>query len=247
MKNLKILLILFSAPIMLFGASMENAAALYTSGDYDGCVKEYNEILDSGMESATLYYNLGNAHYRLGQNAQAILNYERALKLDPANADIKHNLEFAKERTIDKIDAPETIFLERWWNNILNLATADTWAYCSVSLFAIFIAALLCYIFSRTLWLRKSGFAIAVISLFFTIFTFVFAYQQNAVKENSSYAIIFAPTVTIKSTPDVSGTDLFILHEGTKVQIIEAAGTWVEIITEDGSKGWLDAKAIEII
>ncbi|MCQ2335834.1 MAG: tetratricopeptide repeat protein [Paludibacteraceae bacterium] len=245
--NKLIILLTFFAPLALFGASMENAAALYTSGDYDGCVKEYNEILDGGMESATLYYNLGNAHFRLGQMAQAILNYERALKLDPANADIKHNLEFAKEKTIDKIDAPETIFLERWWNDIVNLATADVWAYWSVGLFALFIAALLCYIFSRTLWLRKSGFAIAVTSLFFTIITFVFAYQQNAVKENSSYAIIFAPTVTIKSTPDVSGTDLFILHEGTKVQVIEAAGSWVEIITEDGSKGWLNAEAIEII
>ncbi len=232
---------------MLFGASMEKAAEYYTQGDYDACIKEYNDILDGGMESATLYYNLGNAHYRLGQTAQAILNYERALRLDPSNADIKHNLEFAKEKTIDKIDAPETIFLERWWNNIINLATADVWAYCSVGLFALFIAALLCYIFSKALWLRKSGFAVAVMSLIFTVFTFIFAYQQNSSKENTAYAIIFAPTVTLKSTPDVSGTDLFILHEGTKVQIIEAAGTWVEIMTEDGSKGWLDANTIEII
>ncbi len=247
MKNLIILLLTLSAPLTLFGASMEKAAELYAQGEYELAINEYEDILASGSESATLYYNLGNSYFRAGQNTKAIINYERALKLDPTDADTRHNLEFAKERTVDKIDAPEVMFLDRWWADIRNIASDDTWAYASIGLFALFIAALLGYIFSRRVALRKTAFAVSVVSFVFALITYILAYQQNKIQEDNSYAIVFAPTVTIKSTPDTSGTDLFILHEGTKVRINEYVGSWVEISTEDGNKGWIDVNSIEII
>ena len=142
---------------------------------------------------------------------------------------------------------PEEMFITRWWSNVRNLASADAWAYSSIALFSLFVIALLCYIFSTRLSLKKSGFALSLVALVFSAVTFVLAYQQNAIQTDNSHAIIFAPTVTIKSTPDVSGTDLFILHEGTKVEIREYVGSWAEIVTEDGSKGWIDVNAIEII
>lgn len=246
-KNIIILLILISAPIALFGASMEKAGELYAQGDFQGAVDEYETVLTSGWESATLYYNLGNSYFRLGQNAKAILSYERALKIDPTDDDIRHNLEFAKEKTVDKIDAPEVIFLERWWADIRNIASADTWSYASIGLFALFIAALLGYIFLHSIGVRKASFSIAVVAFFFSIITFSLAYQQNKIQSDNSHAIILAQTVTIKSTPDASGTDLFILHEGTKVKIFEYVGSWAEISTEDGSKGWIDVNQMEII
>ncbi|MCQ2361098.1 MAG: tetratricopeptide repeat protein [Paludibacteraceae bacterium] len=246
-KNIIILLILVSAPLTLFGASMESAAGLYAQGDFQGAVEEYETILSSGWESATLYYNLGNSYFRLGQNTKAILSYERALKIDPTDDDIRHNLVFAKERTVDKIDTPEAIFLERWWADIRNIASADTWSYASIGLFTLFIAALLGYIFMHSIGVRKASFSIAVVALFFCIITFSLAYQQNKIQSDNTHAIILAQTVTIKSTPDSSGTDLFILHEGTKVQINEYVGSWAEISTEDGSKGWIDVNQIEVI
>lgn len=226
---------------------MQKAAEYYSQGDYEQSVEEYESILASGMESSTLYYNLGNSYFRLGKMSKAIINYERALKVDPTNEDARHNLEFAKERTVDKIDEPEQMFITRWWGSVRNLASADVWSFSSIALFSLFVIGLLCYIFARRLSLRKCGFAVSVVALVFSAVTLVLAYQQNAIQADNSHAIIFAPTVTIKSTPDVSGTDLFILHEGTKVEILEYVGSWAEIMTEDGSKGWIDVNAIEII
>lgn len=241
------LTIVAAVAVSCYAGDMQKAAEYYNQGDFEQSVEEYESLLSSGMESSTLYYNLGNSYFRLGKVSKAIINYERALKVDPANEDARHNLEFAKERTVDKIDVPEQMFITRWWDSVRNLASADVWSYISIALFALFVISLLCYIFSTKLALRKSGFAISVVALLFSAVTLVLAYQQNAVQTDHTHAIIFSPTVTIKSTPDVSGTDLFILHEGTKVRIHEYVGSWAEIETEDGSKGWIDVNAIEII
>jgi len=241
------LLIFLLVAISAFAADMQKAADYYSQGEYQNAIDEYESILASGKESATLYYNMGNSYFRLGQNSKAILNYERALKLDPTDDDIRHNLEFAKEKCVDKIDAPEVMFIERWWSDVRNLASADCWSYTSILLFVIFIIAMFGYIFSRRMSLKKASFSVAVISLFFSIITVVLASQQSTIQTDKSAAIIFAPTVTIKSTPDASGTDLFILHEGTKVVIKEYVGSWAEIVTEDGNKGWIDVNSIVVI
>lgn len=246
-RIISIAVIMVASACAIFAADMPKASALYTTGDFQGAVDEYEAILAAGQESATLYYNLGNSYFRLGQNTKAILCYERALRLDPTDDDIRHNLDFAKERTIDKIDAPETMFLERWWSNLRNTASADGWGIASIAIFALFIAALLGYIFLRSTALRKASFSVAVVAFVVAILTFVLAYQQNGIQSDNSQAIIFAQTVTIKSTPDASGTDLFILHEGTKVKINEYVGSWVEIVTEDGNKGWMDVNQLEVI
>ncbi len=240
-------LVLTVVAIGCHAADMQKAAEYYNQGDYDQSVNEFEAVLASGMESSTLYYNLGNSYFRLGKISKAIINYERALKVDPTNEDARHNLEFAKEKTVDKIEVPEEMFLTRWWSGVRNLASADVWSYISIALFSLFVISLLGYVFATGLSLKKCGFAVSVIALAFSAFTFVLAYQQNAIQTDNTHAIIFAPTVTIKSTPDVSGTDLFILHEGTKVKINEYVGSWAEIVTEDGSQGWIDVNSLEII
>lgn len=219
----------------------------YADGNYDDAIEAYENIIMSGQESAALYYNLGNAYYRKGNLASAILNYERSLKLEPYNADAIHNLEFARSRTVDKIDNAGEMLLSRWWSDCRNVASSDTWAYAGVGLFVFMLVSLSAYLFSNPLWLRKTGFSLSVISLFFCIVTLVFSYQQKQNIVSAEEAIVFAPTVTVKSTPDNSGADLFILHEGTKVKVGNSVGGWVEITMQDGNSGWLPAKAVEII
>lgn len=227
--------------------NIEKAEEAYTAGEYETALSIYNSALEMGYESADLYYNVANCHYRKGELAASILNYERALKLDPSHEDAKHNLAFAAAKTVDNINVIGNIFLVNWWNAICNIASADTWAMVSIVLFVITLVALSFYIFSRKIWVRKFGFSVSIIALFFTIISLFSANTRYNVETSKSQAIVFAQTVTIKSSPDSSGNDLFILHEGTKVNIKSTLGEWVEISTLDGNSGWMPANSIEVI
>ena len=227
--------------------NFEKAEEAYTAGEYETALSIYNSALEMGYESADLYYNVANCHYRKGELAASILNYERALKLDPSHEDAKHNLAFAAAKTVDNINVIGNIFLVNWWNAICNIASADTWAMVSIVLFVITLVALSFYIFSRKIWVRKFGFSVSIIALFFTIISLFSANTRYNVETSKSQAIVFAQTVTIKSSPDSSANDLFILHEGTKVNIKSTLGEWVEISTLDGNSGWMPANSIEVI
>lgn len=223
------------------------AEEAYAASDYDKALEIYKSVLDKGYESADLYYNVANCFYRKGELAPSILNYERALRIDPSHEDAKHNLSLAESKTVDNIDTLGRVFLVDWWNSFSNLTSADSWAFISSVLFIITLVSLSVYIFVRKIWVRKLGFSVAVIALFFTIISFCSAYTRYNVETSKNQAIVFSQTVTIKSSPDNSGNNLFILHEGTKVNIKSRLGEWVEIITSDGNSGWLPANAIEVI
>lgn len=223
------------------------AEEAYAAGEYDNALTIYTSVLEKGYESADLYYNIANCYFRKGELAPSILNYERALRLDPSHEDAEHNLEFAESKTVDRIDEIGSVFLVDWWNALCNLMSADSWAWLSVSLFIICLGSLSIYIFIRKLWIRKLGFSVFVITLFFTITSICSTSTRYNIESSTDYAIVFSQTVTIKSSPDNSGNDLFILHEGTKVNIKSRLGQWVEIITSDGSSGWMPADAIEVI
>lgn len=223
------------------------AEEAYAASDYDKALEIYKSVLDKGYESADLYYNVANCFYRKGELAPSILNYERALRLDPSHEDAKHNLSLAESKTVDNIDTLGRVFLVDCWNSFSNLTSADSWAFISIVLFIITLVSLSVYIFVRKIWVRKLGFSVAVIALFFTIISFCSAYTRYNVETSKNQAIVFSQTVTIKSSPDNSGNNLFILHEGTKVNIKSRLGEWVEIITSDGNSGWLPANAIEVI
>lgn len=227
--------------------NLEKAELAYTAGEYNTALEVYNSALDMGYESADLYYNVANCYFRKGELAASILNYERALKLDPSHEDAKHNLEFAQSRTVDNIDTLGNVFLVEWWNGFANISSADAWACISIVLFVTLLVGLSLYIFVRKMWVRKLGFSVSVITLFFTIIAILSAYTRYIVETSKSQAIVFSQTVTIKSSPDSSGNDLFILHEGTKVKIKSTLGEWVEISTLDGNSGWMPASSIEVI
>ncbi len=226
---------------------IKEAETAYTQEDYNKAIELYEDILKTNGASAEIYYNLGNAYYKADRVAPAILNYERALVLDPGDADIRFNLQMAKEKTVDKIEPLGEFFLVNWFKALQNVMAADSWAVFGIICFLVLIACLLLFFFSRWLRMKKVGFYLGSISLILVVFANIFAHNLKNEIINRKSAIVFTPTVTVKSSPDASGTDLFILHEGTKVSIKSSLGDWKEIELEDGNVGWMPNKDMEII
>ena len=230
------------------GATKTLGDSLYIANDYAGAIAAYEEVIATQREAADLYYNLGNAHYKNDEIAKAILNYERALLLAPGDDDINFNLTLAQSKIVDKVSEPYRIFFAVWIENVINLFAIDTWAVAAIVAFIIFLAAVLLFLFSNRMGLRKSGFIVALLSLVITIFANVAALHHYNKLTNRTAAIVMQPSVTAKSTPDNSGTDLFVIHEGRKVNITDdTMRGWKEIELEDGTIGWVPADVIEKI
>lgn len=224
-----------------------NADSAYARQQYQQAIKDYEELLHDGA-SAELYYNLGNAYYRTDNITRAVLNYERALLLSPGDGDIRFNLQMARSKTIDKITPESEMFFVTWYHALVNIMSVDGWARTALVSFALAIVLALAYLFSARIWVRKVGFfgGLAFIAVF--ILANLFAYQQRQELVNRTGAIIISSAVPVKSTPSKSGTDLFILHEGTKVEITDGTMRgWKEIRVADGKEGWIETSKIEII
>ena len=234
-------------PLSTQAMTKAEADSAYVRGEYQQAISGYEALLKQGV-SADLYYNLGNAYYRTENIPQAVLNYERALLLSPGDRDIRFNLQIARSKTYDKIVPESEMFFVTWYRSLVSLMSVDGWARTALVALGLTIVLLLVYLFSDRLWLRKVGFfgGVALLLLFFA--GNLFAWQQKQDLLNRKGAIIFAPSVTVKSTPAANGTDLFILHEGTKVTIIDGSmKDWKEIHIADGKEGWIESKLIRII
>ena len=219
----------------------------YRNAEYDSALTYYQRILDSGVTSPELYYNLGNTYYKKGMIGETILYYERALRLAPGDEEIRQNLEIAKANTIDKIDPLPQIFYKRWINEVKNSVSPDTWAVTSIVLLWLFFASLTVYVLSRITSIRKLFFSSAVIFLIFFVTSAVIAYDRYETVTGGNSAIIFEASVYIKSSPDEKSTDLFLLHEGTKVEILDELSEWRKIKIANGSIGWINQDAIRVI
>ena len=228
-------------------AALKEAEVAYTKEDYSKAIELYEGVLKANGESAAVYYNLGNAYYKAGKVAPAILNYERCLLMNPGDGDARFNLQMARQKTIDKIEPVGDFFLVKWVKAIEDMASADSWAKMGVVCFILFIACLILFFFSRFVRLKKIGFYVGILLLVIIIVANIFASNQKDQMLDRTHAIVFAPTVTVKSSPDVSGTDLFVLHEGTNVTIKSTLGEWSEIVLVDGNVGWMPSKDIEKI
>ena len=244
--------ILVAILFTIFSLSAQNALLkqandAYAKNDFQAAAGFYEQLLTENGESATVYYNLGNSYYKLNKIAPSILNYERALLLEPGNGDIRFNLEIAKLKTVDKIEPIGDFFLTEWFRDVQNLLSTDVWSKLSVACFILLIGCLFFFFFTRRTFIKKSGFYVGIGLLVVVIFGNIFAYNQKRRLTQRNEAIIFAPTTTIKSSPDNSGTDLFILHEGTKVKLKNKLGDWNEIVTADGNVGWIINSEIEVI
>jgi hypothetical protein len=234
-------------PLSLHAVTKADADSAYARGHYQQAIADYEALLKQGVSTA-LYYNLGNAYYRMDEIPRAVLNYERALLLSPGDRDVRFNLQMARSKTIDKITPESEMFFVTWFQSLVNMTSVDGWARLSLAALAIAIALVLLYLFAAPIWLRKVGFfgAFAMLLLFGAAVVFAHVQKQSFTKRSG--AIIMAPAATIKSTPAKQGTDLFILHEGTKVQVTDhSMQQWKRIRVADGQEGWVETSQIEII
>jgi tetratricopeptide (TPR) repeat protein len=242
-----IVLFLLLLPLSSHAITKENADSAYARQQYQQAIKDYQELLRSGV-SADLYYNLGNSYYRMDNITRAVLNYERALLLAPGDRDIRFNLQLARSKTIDKITPESEMFFVTWYHSLVNMMDVDGWAITSLASLALGIVLVLIYLFANRIWLRKFGFFGGGFVVILFVLSTVFAYQQRALLMKRDGAIVVSSAVQIKSTPAKNGTDLFILHEGTKVTIVDGTmKNWKKVIVADGKEGWLETANIEII
>ena len=211
----------------------------YSAGSYDSAVVLYEKVVDAEMESVPLYYNLGNAYYKLHETPMAIYYYEKALKLDPSNEDVRTNLAIANMGIVDKIEPMPQSFIARGWRSMRAWLSGDQWAWCSIGAFALLLFALFLFLRSRRMGLRKLGFFTGLVFLLAFALSVAFAAQLKHAATAQDQAIILAPTVNVKSSPSEASVDLFVLHEGTKVSLVENAAGWNKIRIANGSVGWL--------
>ena len=252
-RNARVLLLVFYlllTPSLLTPASAitkAEADSAYVHGEYQKAIDSYETLLKKGV-SAELYYNLGNAYYRTENITRAVLNYERALLLSPSDPDIRFNLQMARSKTIDKIVPEQEMFFVTWYRSLVNLASVDGWAMIALICLGLAIILALIYLFSDLVWLRKVAFFGALFMIVIFVCSNLFAHQQKTQLLNRTGAIITESAVTVKSTPAKNGIDLFILHEGTKVTIIDASmKEWKEIRLADGKEGWIETRQMETI
>lgn len=230
-------------PDTLWSAANE----LYKEGNFKEAIKKYNDILKSGVESENVYFNLANAYFKSDSLSKSIINYRRALKFAPADEDILHNLEIAKSKTTNKINEVPTLSINKWLDYIAMMFSSNSWAIISIVAFAIMLLFAAAYLLSNTASKRKFSFTISTISL--VVFVIALSNSISAKNNiiNSDEAVVVSSAISVKSSPDKNGKDLFILNEGVEVNVLEQINGFTEIVIANGSKGWVQSSAIEII
>lgn len=219
----------------------------FTAGSYKEALQTWTDIYNTGYRSANLDYNIGNAYFKLNNIPYAILFYERAYLLKPADENINYNLQIARTMIVDRFQEIPELFFVKWYNFVSLFLSANTWAKISTTSFVLFLLLLSIYIYSRRYRYKVIGFWVAVFFIILSITSLAFTGRNKSLVYDSHKAIISSPIVSGKSSPDKSGTDLFVLHEGTKVTVEDEAGEWTEIRLSDGNKGWIPLNSIIII
>jgi len=222
----------------------EEANSAYQDGNYDVAVSKYEAILNNGETSAELYYNLGNAHYKMNHVAPSIYYYEKALQLDPADADIKNNIEFARNMAIDDIEEVEQTGFSIWFNSFISSFPYTTWAVLGIIFSVLFVTMFLFYYFSIKTLYKRLFFTGAIVFVIFCIVSVIFAFQQQSYIQDNQYAIIFNEEVEVRDEPNLRGGASFQLHEGTKAKVLEDFQEWSRIELSNGAQGWVNSAEI---
>ncbi|MCU0425800.1 MAG: tetratricopeptide repeat protein [Candidatus Kapabacteria bacterium] len=224
--------------------SFARANETYKNADYKRAAQMYEDLVKEGIEAEEVYFNLGNCYYKLGNMSAAILNYERAQRLAPTDEDIDFNLELAKSRITDKIDPAPQFFIIKWWRMFVALATPSAWSLVGVVFVWLFCIAAALFFIARSPTVKKTFFVLGIVTLICATLMFTFAFQQQ---HKAVSAIVFASSVVIKSEPQEVSKDLFVLHEGTKVDVLGTDGEWCKVRIADGSVGWMRINTIRVI
>jgi len=250
MKAIVVLLICYTA-VPLFADESEHyftqGNEFYKQGEFERAIEQYQKVISLGYESGALYFNLGNAYYRTGQIGLARLYYEKAARFLKNDEALRQNLGLVKMRLVDQIDVPPRLFLVEWWHAFLNVFSLSLLSWLTAGLLWLFLAllAIRIYLSSRGRNHRLRGFTAVLLSVL-VLFVFILAHKIYLF-ESEHYGIILRPTVTVHASPNPSGTEVFVLHEGTKVKVLRRTGDWLEIRLADGKTGWLQKKVMEEI
>jgi hypothetical protein len=220
---------------------------LFKAGNYNEALKAWTELYNSGFISANLNYNIGNAYFKMNNIPKAILFYEKAYLLNPADEEINYNMQIARSLIVDRFQEIPELFFVRWYNFVALLWSSNAWAAISIISFIICLVSLSVYIYSSRFALKVAGFWLAVLLIVISSLSIIFSIRNSKLIHDSHQAIVVTPVINGKSSPDNSGNDLFVIHEGTKVSIEDKVGEWLEIRLSDGNKGWVPSNSIDII
>lgn len=231
-------------PLLSFGKAdvqtiFEKGNRQYAKADYTSALANYQQVLNSGYQSAALYYNMGNACYKTDEIPSALLYYEKAQKLSPGDEDIKFNIRLTNLKTIDKIDEVPELFINRWWRNFILVFPLNTIATLSIILVLSASLALILYLFTRSVTIKKTSFYTAMGLLIVGATVIFMGNRQSVYFDNHRQAIIFTSTVTVKSSPAAAAKTLFILHEGTKVDVLKTVNKRLRIKLANATEGWI--------
>ncbi|TXD82721.1 SH3 domain-containing protein [Subsaximicrobium wynnwilliamsii] len=225
----------------------EQANQLYSDANYTEALQKYKAIMDSGEQSAALYFNMANAHYKLNHIAPSIYYYEKASLLNPNDKDIKNNMAFAKNMTLDAIDTVPEVGLAKLMNSWTKTFYYEVWAKISVAFAILFVILFISYFFVSSTGKKRFAFVSSILCLLLVFASFGLAYHGHDLVANNQPAIVFAKEAQIKSEPNLRSTEAFKLHEGTKVQVLDSVDNWKKIKLADGKTGWVMNEDIKLV
>ena len=244
MKNIFYILLLISQ-VFFAQTGFEKGNNLYQNGKYDLAAKAYESVLNDNKESVELYFNLGNCYYKLHQTAPAIYNYEKALVLDPYNAAVLNNIKFAQKQTIDEIKVVPKVGFAKLLRDFTGIYPFETWAWISISFAMLVLVFFMGYYFLQNVVVKRVFFFGMFIILLLVAMSFSAAFFEKSHFDNEKPAIVFAESADVRSEPQKASNATFVLHEGTKVYVLEKLGNWKKIQLTDGTEGWIDSGAIK--
>lgn len=243
--NLLIINLLFLNFSLVAQNKLEGEAEkFYADKNYQQAAQIYETLMKQG-KSADLYYNYANTQFKLNNLGQAILFYERALVLSPYDSDIRRSLEFANTMTTDKIAGYHSFFLVDWFESVGKIFNTNQWAYICIGLFVLSLILGFIFLFSSILSIRKISFYISIVALVLAIISFIYTFHERQYLNNNPYAIVTAGSTSVKASPTLTGKELFVLHEGTKVRVIDSKDNWDKVEIADRRIGWLQKSTVE--
>ena len=219
----------------------------YNEGNFEKAAATYEQILSQNLHSAALYYNLANAYFKQGELGKALLNYNRASRIAPGDEDIRHNQEYAEKMTKDSIEKIPEFFLTTWLRSVRGAMSCTAWTVLSIVMLAVALVMALLYLLAQRMSLRKVGFYTMAVALLLFVATSIFAISERNQLVGRSEAIVMSTAASVKSSPDRSATDLFVLHEGTTLRVVSTLDEWSDVVIADGKKGWIESGKIERI
>ena len=226
---------------------LQQANNMYSQAEYKMAIKEYQEVLVNEGVAPEIFYNLANAYYKSNEIGRSILNYERALRLNPMFEDARYNLAIAQTKVVDNIVKAPTFVLFEWIQYLIKVLSSNAWLLFSVTFFILCLIFGFVFVFASLRTLRVISFYTLICMFVCSIITCTFSGIRKNQIENHHEAIVMSGVITAKSSPDKSGTDLFQLHEGTKVEVKSTLGNWIEIEIGNGSVGWVEKVHTETI